>query len=146
MGSSVHTDRDENPAGAVPSCPDWTPAGLARHVGTLQRRFGTLLSQRVQEPPRGRDVELGLPDDPREYAGWVAAVLRDTDPDAAMWAWGRTSTRGSGPAGCSARRWSNGWTPSAPSAGSRASTPDCRRTVWTSSSSTCPARGSSPPV
>ncbi len=59
---------------------------------------------------------------------------------------GKTSTRGSGPAGCSARRWSTGWTPNSPSAGSRSSTPYWRRTVRTSSSSTCPTRGSSPPV
>ncbi|MET8771581.1 maleylpyruvate isomerase family mycothiol-dependent enzyme [Streptomyces sp. NPDC004658] len=87
--------RGADPAGAVPGCPEWTLADLARHVGTLQRWFGALLAQRVQEPPRSRDVELGLPDDPDAYADWVAAgvpevaaVLRDTDPDAAMWAWG----------------------------------------------------------
>ncbi|MEV5146212.1 maleylpyruvate isomerase family mycothiol-dependent enzyme [Streptomyces sp. NPDC052727] len=87
--------RGADPASAVPCCPDWTLADLTRHVGTLQRWFGTLLTQRVQEPPRSRDMELGLPDDPHAYADWVAAgvpevaaVLRDTDPDAAMWAWG----------------------------------------------------------
>ncbi|MGD3110047.1 maleylpyruvate isomerase family mycothiol-dependent enzyme [Streptomyces sp. YGL11-2] len=84
-----------DPATAVPSCPDWTLAELARHVGALQRWFSTLLTQRVQEPPRSRDVELGLPERAEEYAGWVAAgvpgvagVLRDTDPGAAMWVWG----------------------------------------------------------
>ncbi|GGU79851.1 hypothetical protein GCM10010211_52380 [Streptomyces albospinus] len=84
-----------DPATAVPSCPDWTLAELARHVGALQRWFSTLLTGLVQEPPRSRDVELGLPEDAAEYAGWVAAgvpgvaeVLRGTDPRAAMWAWG----------------------------------------------------------
>ncbi|KOV56216.1 maleylpyruvate isomerase family mycothiol-dependent enzyme [Streptomyces sp. MMG1121] len=84
-----------DPAGAVPSCPGWTLAELTQHVGALQRWFGALLTRLVQEPPRSREVELGLPEDAREYPGWVAAgepavaaVLRDTDPEAAMWAWG----------------------------------------------------------
>ncbi|MFI9243677.1 maleylpyruvate isomerase family mycothiol-dependent enzyme [Streptomyces sp. NPDC053086] len=84
-----------DPTGAVPACPDWTLADLTRHVGALQRWFCTLLTRRVQEPPRSRDVELGLPAHVRAYADWVAAgvpevsaVLRDTDPHAAMWAWG----------------------------------------------------------
>ncbi|MFI5688059.1 maleylpyruvate isomerase family mycothiol-dependent enzyme [Streptomyces sp. NPDC051636] len=87
--------KDADPAIAVPSCPDWTLADLTRHVGALQRWFCTLLTGLVQEPPRSRDVELGLPEQAREYADWVAAgvpgvaaVLRATDPQAAMWAWG----------------------------------------------------------
>ncbi|WP_244184070.1 maleylpyruvate isomerase family mycothiol-dependent enzyme [Streptomyces cellostaticus] len=86
---------DADPASAVPSCPDWNLADLTRHVGALQRWFSTLLTQLVQEPPRNRDVELGLPETEQEYADWVAAgvpqvaaVLRTTDPQAAMWAWG----------------------------------------------------------
>ncbi|MCQ4041470.1 maleylpyruvate isomerase family mycothiol-dependent enzyme [Streptantibioticus rubrisoli] len=84
-----------DPATVVPSCPDWTLADLTRHVGALQRWFCTLLTQLVQEPPRSRDVDLGLPERVEEYADWVAAgvpgvvaVLRATDPHAAMWAWG----------------------------------------------------------
>ncbi|WP_269857614.1 maleylpyruvate isomerase family mycothiol-dependent enzyme [Streptomyces sp. RPT161] len=84
-----------DPATAVPSCPEWTLAELTRHVGSLQRWFCTLLSGLVQERPRSRDVELGLPERVQEYADWVAtgvpavaAVLRATDPHAAMWAWG----------------------------------------------------------
>ncbi|MFF4490678.1 maleylpyruvate isomerase family mycothiol-dependent enzyme [Streptomyces sp. NPDC001544] len=87
--------RGADPAGAVPSCPDWTLAELTRHVGALQRWFSALLTRLVQEPPRSRDVELGLPERARDYADWVAAgvpqvaaVLRATDPGAAMWAWG----------------------------------------------------------
>ncbi|MGW1052161.1 maleylpyruvate isomerase family mycothiol-dependent enzyme [Streptomyces sp. NPDC001118] len=87
--------RGADPASAVPACPDWTLADLTRHVGALQRWFSALLTQLVQEPPRSRDVELGLPADARDYPDWVAAgvpgvaaVLRDTDPDAPMWVWG----------------------------------------------------------
>ncbi|MEU7424848.1 maleylpyruvate isomerase family mycothiol-dependent enzyme [Streptomyces sp. NPDC040750] len=87
--------RGADPEGAVPGCPDWTLGDLTRHVGALQRWFATLLTSLVQEPPRSREVELGLPDDPREHADWVAAgvpevaaVLRATEPLAPMWAWG----------------------------------------------------------
>ncbi|MDF3301417.1 maleylpyruvate isomerase family mycothiol-dependent enzyme [Streptomyces tropicalis] len=86
---------DVDPATAVPSCPDWTVGDLTRHVGSLQRWFCALLTRRVQEPPRDRDVELALPDSPRDYPQWVeagigkiAAVLEATDPQAPMWAWG----------------------------------------------------------
>ncbi|MGW1910158.1 maleylpyruvate isomerase family mycothiol-dependent enzyme [Streptomyces sp. NPDC002076] len=84
-----------DPTTPVPTCPDWTLADLTRHVGALQRWFCTLLTQRVQEPPRSRDVELGLPENLRDHPDWVAAgvpgvaaVLRDTDPEAPMWVWG----------------------------------------------------------
>ncbi|MFE1752926.1 maleylpyruvate isomerase family mycothiol-dependent enzyme [Streptomyces anandii] len=83
------------PSTAVPSCPGWTLADLTRHVGSLQRWFCALLTRRVQEPPRDRDVDLGLPERADEWPAWVAAgvpevaeVLRDTDPDAPMWTWG----------------------------------------------------------
>ncbi|MFJ5969537.1 maleylpyruvate isomerase family mycothiol-dependent enzyme [Streptomyces sp. NPDC093060] len=83
------------PATLVPSCPDWTVADLTRHVGSLQRWFSALLTRLVQEPPRSREVELGLPDSAHDYPRWVAAgipqvaaVLRATDPQAPMWAWG----------------------------------------------------------
>ncbi|MFJ9867643.1 maleylpyruvate isomerase family mycothiol-dependent enzyme [Streptomyces sp. NPDC101165] len=86
---------DVDPATPVPSCPDWTVADLTRHVGSLQRWFSALLTRLVQEQPRSREVELGLPDSAHEYPRWVAsgiprvaAVLRATDPQAPMWAWG----------------------------------------------------------
>ncbi|WP_333774866.1 maleylpyruvate isomerase family mycothiol-dependent enzyme [Streptomyces sp. IBSBF 3136] len=87
--------RGVDPTMPVPSCPGWTVADLTRHVGSLQRWFCALLSRLVQEPPRSREVELGLPDDAGEYPRWVeagvpqvAAVLEATDPLAPMWAWG----------------------------------------------------------
>ncbi|MFD9093088.1 maleylpyruvate isomerase family mycothiol-dependent enzyme [Streptomyces collinus] len=87
--------RGVDPATPVPSCPGWTVGDLTRHVGSLQRWFSALLSRLVQEPPRSREVELGLPDSAGEYSRWVeagiprvAAVLEATDPLAPMWAWG----------------------------------------------------------
>ncbi|ROP55441.1 maleylpyruvate isomerase family mycothiol-dependent enzyme [Streptomyces sp. PanSC9] len=84
-----------DPATAVPSCPDWTLDDLTVHVGALQRWFSALLTRRVQEPPRSREVDLGLPDDVRDRPAWVAAgvpavadVFEATDPLVAMWAWG----------------------------------------------------------
>ncbi|MDF2255669.1 maleylpyruvate isomerase family mycothiol-dependent enzyme [Streptantibioticus ferralitis] len=84
-----------DPATLVPSCPGWTLADLTRHVGAVQRWFSVLLTRNVQEPPRGREIELGLPERADQFAEWLraglpetAAVLRTIDPDAPMWAWG----------------------------------------------------------
>ncbi|MEN8651998.1 maleylpyruvate isomerase family mycothiol-dependent enzyme [Streptomyces sp. 21So2-11] len=79
----------------VPSCPGWTLLDLVRHTGSVQRWFSVLLRQRVQVPPRSREVELRLPAHEDGYAEWLtassaeaAAAFADTDPDAPMWAWG----------------------------------------------------------
>lgn len=87
--------RGVDPATPVPSCPSWTLADLTRHVGAVQRWFCALLTQRITEPPRTREVELGLPDSEEHYADWIAGgiprvveVLDHADPEAPMWAWG----------------------------------------------------------
>ncbi|WP_329127351.1 maleylpyruvate isomerase family mycothiol-dependent enzyme [Streptomyces caniferus] len=79
----------------VPGCPDWTLLDLVRHTGSVQRWFSLLLRQRIQEPPRSRDVELELPADDTGWADWLTAAAEkaadtfaETDPDAPMWAWG----------------------------------------------------------
>ncbi|MCZ1006672.1 maleylpyruvate isomerase family mycothiol-dependent enzyme [Streptomyces lydicus] len=79
----------------VPGCPGWTLLDLVRHTGSVQRWFSVLLRQRVQEPPRSREVELELPADDTGWAGWLTAsaaraadAFAGTDPDAPMWAWG----------------------------------------------------------
>ncbi|GAB7184082.1 hypothetical protein ATKI12_3913 [Kitasatospora sp. Ki12] len=84
-----------DPALPVPSCPDWTLADLVRHAGSVQRWFTVLLRQRIQEPPRSRDVDLKLPELPEDYPAWLAdsaaqaaAAFAETDLDAPMWAWG----------------------------------------------------------
>ncbi|MFJ9846137.1 maleylpyruvate isomerase family mycothiol-dependent enzyme [Kitasatospora sp. NPDC101155] len=87
--------RQADPALPVPSCPDWTLADLIRHAGSVQRWFTVLLQQRIQEPPRSRDVDLRLPERPEEYPAWLAeaaeqaaSTFTQTDLDAPMWAWG----------------------------------------------------------
>ncbi|MEU8926263.1 maleylpyruvate isomerase family mycothiol-dependent enzyme [Kitasatospora sp. NPDC048545] len=82
-----------DPSLPVPGCPGWTLADLVRHAGSVQRWFTVLLRQRIQEPPRSRDVDLRLPERPEDYPAWLAesaelAADAFTDLDAPMWAWG----------------------------------------------------------
>ncbi|AUG75498.1 hypothetical protein CFP65_0536 [Kitasatospora sp. MMS16-BH015] len=102
-GSAVATEtarfvaavRDADPALPVPACPGWTLADLVRHAGSVQRWFTALLRQRIQEPPRSRDVDLKLPEQTADYPAWLAEAAAESaatfaagDLDAPMWAWG----------------------------------------------------------
>ncbi|TQJ92719.1 maleylpyruvate isomerase family mycothiol-dependent enzyme [Streptomyces sp. SLBN-31] len=87
--------KDADLGTAVPSCPGWTLADLVKHTGSVQRWFSVLLHTRIQEPPRGREVDLRLPEQEDGYADWLAeseTVAADafaaTDPNLPMWAWG----------------------------------------------------------
>ncbi|MBV6700413.1 maleylpyruvate isomerase family mycothiol-dependent enzyme [Kitasatospora aureofaciens] len=87
--------QDADPATPVPTCPGWTLTDLVRHTGSVQRWFTVLLQQRVQEPPRSRDVDLRLPEQAEDYPAWLAEAAAQagetfaaTDLDAPMWAWG----------------------------------------------------------
>ncbi|WP_369182284.1 maleylpyruvate isomerase family mycothiol-dependent enzyme [Streptomyces sp. Y1] len=84
-----------DPTLPVPGCPDWNLADLVRHTGSAQRWFTVLLQQRIQEPPRSRDVDLRLPQAPEQYPAWLAEAAEEAaatfahgDLDAPMWAWG----------------------------------------------------------
>ncbi|MFJ2773213.1 maleylpyruvate isomerase family mycothiol-dependent enzyme [Streptomyces sp. NPDC087300] len=79
----------------VPGCPGWTLLDLVRHAGSVQRWFAVLLRQRVQEPPRSREVDLRLPATDDGWPDWLLAgaaeaadVFDAIDPDAPMWTWG----------------------------------------------------------
>ncbi|MEU6237760.1 maleylpyruvate isomerase family mycothiol-dependent enzyme [Kitasatospora sp. NPDC047058] len=87
--------RDADPSTTVPTCPGWTLTDLVRHAGSVQRWFTVLLQQRIQQPPRSREVDLKLPDGPDSYPDWLAdsaagaaAAFAAADLDAPMWAWG----------------------------------------------------------
>ncbi len=84
-----------DPGAKVPTCPEWTIAGLAEHVGGVHRWATTLVRALSPKPVPRRDVAMDLPGDPAAYAGWLReggealmAVLRAADPDAPVWAWG----------------------------------------------------------
>ncbi|MEV8324170.1 maleylpyruvate isomerase family mycothiol-dependent enzyme [Kitasatospora sp. NPDC059812] len=87
--------QDADPTTPVPTCPGWTLTDLTRHTGSVQRWFTVLLRQRIQQPPRSREVDLRLPAGPDGYPAWLAeaaaeagAAFAETDLDAPMWAWG----------------------------------------------------------
>lgn len=81
-----------DPTMPIPACPDWDLAGLARHVGRVHRWSANVVRTMAQERA---SLKVELPDDPSELPAWIrdggAAlldVLRSTDPDAGVWAWG----------------------------------------------------------
>jgi uncharacterized protein (TIGR03083 family) len=76
----------------VPSCPDWNVYELAEHLGTIHRWAEHLV--RVEAPKRIPSHEMGLELTPVNVA-WIrrggavlVATLRNSNPDAPMWAWG----------------------------------------------------------
>lgn len=87
--------RDADPAGPVPTCPDWTLGDLVRHTGVIHRWAAAMVRDLAPRRYMRDELDLGVPDDPRDYSNWLAAgggrlaeTLRAGDPDAAMWAWG----------------------------------------------------------
>jgi len=80
------------PAARVPSCPDWSVADLAQHLGIIHRwaehlvrvRADTYVSSDAmvfEQGPVGADWI-------RDGGERLVATLRASDPDHAMWAWG----------------------------------------------------------
>jgi uncharacterized protein (TIGR03083 family) len=83
------TDGIENP---VPGCPGWTVADLSGHLAAIHHRFGTIVRDRLLDPPRTLwQVE---PPPPAERAAWLAQshralveALEGADPQTPVWAW-----------------------------------------------------------
>jgi uncharacterized protein (TIGR03083 family) len=76
----------------VPSCPDWNVYELAEHLGTIHRWAEHLV--RVEAPRRVPSREMDLELTPVD-AAWIrrggaalVTTLRNSNPDAPMWAWG----------------------------------------------------------
>lgn len=91
----IEVIRDIDPDSPVPSCPDWNVRDVVEHVGGLHRwaeaHVRLLSTRRI----RGRELDLGIPADPAAWGSWLTdgitklvTTLRDSDPDAEVWAWG----------------------------------------------------------
>ncbi|MEU5213891.1 maleylpyruvate isomerase family mycothiol-dependent enzyme [Streptomyces sp. NPDC020742] len=81
----------------VPTCPDWTLAELARHVGGAHRWAGAIVARRATAPVDPADVPDGkgpAGEDAAALDAWLAegvegtvAALRQAGPDAEVWTW-----------------------------------------------------------
>jgi uncharacterized protein (TIGR03083 family) len=87
--------RGADPATAVRTCPGWTLADLARHVGMVHRWAAQMVRERATERLAREDMNVDVPERAADYADWVAAgagpvlsAFRAADPAAPMWAWG----------------------------------------------------------
>jgi uncharacterized protein (TIGR03083 family) len=82
--------RRADPGARVPSCPDWTVADLAEHVGGFSGFWAHVLCEGTGRPkPPFPEVQLGasLGDWYEEVAALLVAELRATPPDTAVWTW-----------------------------------------------------------
>ncbi|WP_260638540.1 maleylpyruvate isomerase family mycothiol-dependent enzyme [Streptomyces angustmyceticus] len=88
----------------VPTCPDWTLADLARHVGGAHRWTGAIVATRASESVDPADVPGGAGPEGEDAAAldaWLAegvertvAALREAGPDTEVWSW--TTARNTG--------------------------------------------------
>lgn len=88
----------------VPTCPDWTLADLARHVGGAHRWVGAIVATRASKGVDPADVPEGAgPEgaDPAALDAWLAAgaaqmvaALREAGPDTEVWSWTPARTTG----------------------------------------------------
>ena len=82
--------RRADPGARVPSCPDWTVADLAEHVGGFSGFWAHVLCEGTGRPKTPfPEVQPGasLGDWYEEVAALLVAELRATPPDTAVWTW-----------------------------------------------------------
>ncbi|WP_083864204.1 maleylpyruvate isomerase family mycothiol-dependent enzyme [Nocardia exalbida] len=85
--------READPATPIPTCPGWTLADLATHVGRAQRWAAAMITDRSTEEFDIRAVPDGArPADPQAAARWLSegarlalAAVDSTGPDAEIW-------------------------------------------------------------
>jgi uncharacterized protein (TIGR03083 family) len=91
----VRALRDTDPGTRVPTCPEWTVADLAAHVGRAHRRAAAIVNGRATAAPRFSDVDDGqLPAGAQPRADWLRAgatalvqAVREAGPDTTVWSW-----------------------------------------------------------
>lgn len=91
--------RAAGPDAKVPSCPGWTAADLAWHIGEVHEFWGTIVADRLDGPDAY--VQSSRPetfDDTVTFAESTAAALLDaleaTDPATPVWTWASDKTAG----------------------------------------------------
>lgn len=85
----------------VPTCPEWTLADLAHHVGSVHRWATAMVRESSQERLARDELDLGLPEEDAGLADWLAEgaaamadVFESADPGTPMWAWGAEKQAG----------------------------------------------------
>lgn len=80
----------------VPSCPDWTLADLAQHIGDGRHRWATTVAAGPADAPPDPSTwgTSDAPEDREELLAWLTEAtvhlldaLREAGPDAACWTW-----------------------------------------------------------
>jgi uncharacterized protein (TIGR03083 family) len=87
--------RAADPALPVPSCPEWTIAELAAHVGRAHRWAATVVARRAAGPVASADApDRQPPEDPGGCADWLVAgaarlaeAVREAGPEMPVWTW-----------------------------------------------------------
>ncbi|MFI0349836.1 maleylpyruvate isomerase family mycothiol-dependent enzyme [Actinomadura sp. 9N407] len=79
----------------VPSCPGWSVADLATHLGGTQRWAEGIVRTGAQERRSRRDLGVTFPAEPGEILSWyvdggerLIKTLRAADGDRPVWGWG----------------------------------------------------------
>ena len=95
VAGAVRAGRDR----PVASCPGWTVADLAVHLGIVHRWANEAISTNATERPRHAKERYGVPADTPDLAEWyedAAATLLDTlftaDPESPVWTFGQDPT------------------------------------------------------
>jgi uncharacterized protein (TIGR03083 family) len=91
-----------DPSRPVPTCPAWTLAELAAHVGAGHRWAATIVERRASTPvPNAEAGDLEVPRDADGRTAWLLAgarrlgdAVRDAGPEAAVWTWSADRTAG----------------------------------------------------
>src|SRR5262245_6194050 len=98
LGNVDAAFRAADPAAQVPSCPDWTVAQLATHLGSVHRWAQTIVAEHHQKWLPCSDATVDVPggnSGADDWADWLAVggetlvdTLRRADPDDPVWVWG----------------------------------------------------------
>lgn len=98
-GEAVACAVERGRTAAVPSCPGWTVADLAVHLGVVHRWAAETVRTRSTERVRGAIERWGVPSDRPDLADWVragvaevAGVLAAAEPETPVFTWGPPPT------------------------------------------------------